>query len=237
MMKYLALFLGILSLPLSAETSLSTTAESRTQKWWMPRHQEKLEQKKVLGDVQLVFIGDSITHAWENKGKDVWEKEYAPYKALNLGYSADRTENALWRIENGEVDEISPKAIVIMIGTNNAGHRDEPSEQTALGIKAILDLLEKKQPEAKILLLGIFPRGATPEDPKRILTDGTNKIIETYADNKRIFYLNINNTFLEENGTLSRNVMKDLLHPNPDQYQVWADAIRPQLGQLLATKH
>ncbi|MFC5050741.1 platelet-activating factor acetylhydrolase IB subunit [Rubritalea spongiae] len=234
-MKYLAIALSLLSLPLCAETdsSLSTTPESRTQKWWMPRHQEKLEQKKNLGDVQLVFIGDSITHAWENKGKEVWAKEYAPYKALNLGYSGDRTENVLWRIENGEVDGISPKAIVMMIGTNNAGHRDEPSEQTADGIKAILDLLEKKQPETKILLLGIFPRGTTPEDPKRKLIDGTNKIIETYADNKRVFYLNINNVFLEEDGTLSKQVMKDLLHPNPDQYQVWADAIRPLLQKLM----
>ena len=234
-MKYIAIALALITLPVSAETAplLSTTPDIKKTKWWMPRHEQKLQEKEALGDVQLVFIGDSITHAWEHKGKDIWAKEYASHKALNLGYSGDRTENVLWRLENGEVDGITPKAIVMMIGTNNAGHRDEPSEQTAAGIKAILDLLEKKQPEAKILLLGIFPRGATAEDPKRQLTDGTNEIIKTYADDKRVFYLNINDQFLEEDGSLSKSVMKDLLHPNPDQYQVWADAIRQSIEKLM----
>jgi beta-glucosidase len=236
-MKILAITLSLLTLPVIAEPALSTTPVPQTakwaKKWWMPRHEAKLKEKETLGDVQLVFIGDSITHAWENKGKKVWAKEYAPYKALNLGYSGDRTEHVLWRLENGEIDGITPKAIVMMIGTNNVGQRDEASEKVAAGIKAILYLLEKKQPQAKVLLLGIFPRGATANDPKRQLTDGTNAIIKDFADNKRVFYLNINNKFLDAEGKLSRKVMADRLHPNPNQYQVWADAIRPSLLPLL----
>ncbi len=239
-MKYLFLSLALLVTPALAkeDAQLSTTPVAQTskkaQKWWMPRHEAKLTEKEALGDVQLVFLGDSITHAWEKKGKAVWKENYAPYNALNLGYSGDRTEHVLWRIDHGELDGITPKAIVIMIGTNNVGHRNEESSKTAAGIKAILKSVEKKQPQAKVLLLGIFPRGATSDDPKRVLNDATNEIIKGYADNKRVFYLNINAKFLEEDGKLSRKVMPDLLHPSKPQYQVWADAIAPTLKKLLA---
>ncbi|GAA3354511.1 hypothetical protein GCM10020366_11420 [Saccharopolyspora gregorii] len=120
-----------------------------------------------------------------------------------------------------------------MIGTNNVGHRNEASKEVAEGIKAILDRLETKQPQAKILLLGIFPRGATSNDPKRLLTDGTNAIIKNFHDGKRVFYLNINDKFLEKDGTLSKKVMPDLLHPSKAQYQVWANAIDPSLKKLM----
>ena len=239
-MKYLLLALALLITPTLAkeDAKLSTTPVTQTAnwavKWWMPRHEGKLKEKEALGDVQLVFLGDSITHAWENKGKAVWQENYARYNALNLGYSGDRTEHVLWRLDHGELDGIQAKAIVIMIGTNNVGHRREESAKTAEGIKAILESIEKKQPQAKVLLLGIFPRGATSDDPLRKLTDGTNEIIKGYADNKRVFYLNINDVFLAEDGKLSRMVMPDLLHPTKAQYQVWADAIAPSLEQLLA---
>jgi lysophospholipase L1-like esterase len=238
-MKYLFLTLALLTLQTSAKgTKLeSTTPVAQTaawaQKWWMPRHLAKLEEKKQLGDVQLVFIGDSITHAWENKGKRAWKEYYAKYNALNLGYSGDRTEHVLWRLENGELDGISPKAIVLMIGTNNVGHRKEESVKTAAGIKAILDTIAAKQPKAKVLLLAIFPRGANNEAPLRKLNDATNQIIQTYADGERVIYLNINDKFLDKEGNLSRLVMPDLLHPIAPQYKVWAEAIAPTLDKML----
>ena len=239
-MKYLFLSLALLVAPALAkeDAKLSTTPVTQTAKWavkwWMPRHEEKLNEKEALGDVQLVFLGDSITHAWENKGKDIWKENYASYNALNLGFSGDRTEHVLWRLDHGELDGIKPKAIVIMIGTNNAGHRKEESAKTAAGIKAILESIEKKQPQAKVLLLGIFPRGATSDDPMRKLTDATNEIIKEYADNKRVFYLNINDGFLDKDGKLSRKIMPDLLHPSQSQYQVWADSIAASLKTLMA---
>ncbi len=213
---------------------LSITPHEKTSKWWIQRHQTKLEEKKALGDVKLVFLGDSITHAWEKKGKAVWAKNYAKYNALNLGYSGDRTEHVLWRLQNGEIDGISPKVIVMMIGTNNVGHRKEASEKTAAGVKAILDLIKTKQPKTKVLLLGIFPRGEKATHPMRKLNDATNKLISVYADGKSVHYLSINEKFLEKDGTLSKKVMPDLLHPAAGQYQVWADAIAPSLKKLLA---
>ena len=239
-MKYLLLTLALLITPALAkeDAKLSTTPVAQTAKWavkwWMPRHEAKLKEKEALGDVQLVFLGDSITHAWDNKGKATLKDNYASYNALNLGFSGDRTEQVLWHLDHGELDVIKPKAIVIMIGTNNAGHRKEESTKTAAGIKAILESVQKKQPQAKVLLLGIFPRGATSDDPLRQLTDGTNAIIKDYADNKRVFYLNINDKFLAKDGKLSRTVMADLLHPNKSQYQVWADSIAPTLEVLMA---
>lgn len=239
-MKYLFLSLAILISPALAkeDAKLSSTAVIQTapwaQKWWMPRHEAKLKEKETLGDVQLVFLGDSITHAWEDKGKAVWEEKYASYNALNLGFSGDRTEHVLWRLDHGELDGIKPKVIVIMIGTNNVGHREEESAKTAAGIKAILESIEKKQPQAKVLLLGIFPRGATSDHHMRKLNDATNKIIKGYADSKSVFYLNINDKFLEKDGGLSKKVMPDLLHPAKSQYQVWADSIAPSLKTLMA---
>lgn len=202
-------------------------------KWWMPRHKEKIALKEKMGQVDLVFLGDSITHAWDNQGKQVWKKYYEPRKALNIGFSGDRTEHVLWRLNNGAVDGIKPKLIVLMIGTNNTGHRMDKAENTALGIKTILETLKTKLPETKVLMLAIFPRGAKPDDPKRVLNDNINKIIKDYADNKNVYFQDINAKFLDKDGILQKTVMKDLLHPNQDQYQVWADAIENNVKALM----
>ena len=202
-------------------------------KWWMPRHKQKLEVKKRMEKVDLVFLGDSITHAWDSKGKEVWSKYYTKRNALNIGFSGDRTEHVLWRLNNGAVDDIKPKLLVMMIGTNNTGHRQDKPEDTALGIQTILKTLKTKLPETKILLLAVFPRGAQPEDKLRKINVGINNIIKDFADNKTVFFLDINQKFLDKNGVLAKTVMKDLLHPNKNQYQVWADAIEPKVKELM----
>jgi beta-glucosidase len=203
-------------------------------KWWMPRHEAKIQQRKEMDNkVDLLFIGDSITHAFDDKGKDVWVKYYAPRRALNLGFSGDRTEHVLWRLQNGAIDDIDPKLAIVMIGTNNTGHRDEDPENTAKGVKAILDTLNEKLPNTRILLLAIFPRGPNPENPKRKLNDEANQIIKTFADGKTIHWLNINDVFLTEDGVLEKSVMKDLLHPNADQYEKWAEAMEPKVKELM----
>ncbi len=203
------------------------------QSWWMPRHKQKLADMKKQGEVDLLMIGDSITHGWENKGAETWKKYYAPRKAFNLGFSGDRTENVLWRLQHGAIEGISPKLTVIMIGTNNAGHRKDKAEDTAAGIKAIVAEIQKQLPDTKILLLGIFPRGADTNNELRKLNTATNKIIQGYADNKKVFYLNINETFLEDNGVLPRSVMPDLLHPQQKGYGMWAEAMEPTIKKLM----
>lgn len=200
--------------------------------WWEPRHKEKL-QRIQQGNVDLLMIGDSITQGWENEGKAAWEKFYAGRNAVNLGYGGDRTENVLWRLQHGEVDGINPRVAVLMIGTNNTGHRLERPEFTANGIKTILQELRTRLPETKILLLGIFPRDEKPDAEMRQINNRINDIIKTYADNQHIFYLNINERFLAADGTLSREVMPDLLHLNESSYAVWAEAMEPTLVKLL----
>lgn len=126
--------------------------------WWMPRHRAILD-RLAQGNVDLLMIGDSITHGWEQRGKEIWDEYYAPRKAVNLGFSGDRTENVLWRLENGELENIQPKLAVLMIGTNNSGGETYSAEQIADGIKAIVCTLRTKLPNTKVLILGIFPRG------------------------------------------------------------------------------
>jgi lysophospholipase L1-like esterase len=208
------------------------------------RH-ESFNEISKKGEARLVFLGDSITHGWEGKGKAVWEKHWAPLKAANFGIGGDRTEHVLWRLEHGNFDGLRPKAIVLMIGTNNTGHQGRPqkeldgavyqcsAEQTAEGIKAILAQLQRKCPDAKILVLGIFPRGASKDDKFRQQNEATNAIIKGYADGQKVFFLDIGAQFLEPDGTLSKTIMPDLLHPNEKGYQIWTDAIKADVAALL----
>ena len=203
------------------------------QKWWMPRHKDKLAALKKNKQAQLVMIGDSITHGWEGRGRKVWAQYYAKRKAFNLGFSGDRTEQVLWRLDHGAVKGLNPKLVVVMIGTNNAGHRREKSQYTAAGIKAIIANLRKRLPKSKILLLAIFPRGKNKGDQLRKLNDATNKTIASYADNKTVHYLDINSTFLNDKGELPKSVMPDLLHPNEKGYGMWAKAMEPTIKRLM----
>lgn len=201
----------------------------------MKRHQRMNERSKQ-GGVDLAFVGDSITQAWEGGGKQVWAEYYAKRNAANYGISGDRTEHVLWRIDNGNFDGIKPKLVVIMIGTNNTGHRKEEPQQTADGIRAIIQRLQKKTPESKILLLGIFPRGFKPDDAKRKQNEAINEIIKGYADGKSIHFLDIGKKFKAEDGTLPKDIMPDSLHLRPAGYEIWAKAIEPKVKELMGEK-
>lgn len=215
----------------------AVTAEVQTAawavKWWQPRHDQKLADLKKMGKVDLLMIGDSITHGWEGHGKKVWDEHYSRRNAFNIGFSGDRTENVLWRLQHEAVKGIAPKLAVIMIGTNNTGHRQDPAEETAAGIKAIIAELQKQLPETKILLLAIFPRGAKPDDSLRKLNTSINEIIAGYDDGRKVFFLDINSEFLEDDGTLPKSVMPDLLHPREAGYATWAKAMEPSIAKLM----
>jgi len=194
------------------------------------RHQ-LINDRAKAGDVDLLFIGDSITQGWEGAGKDVWAKFYGNRKAMNAGIGGDRTQHVLWRLENGNIEGIKPKAAVIMIGTNNSG--SNTSEQIADGVKAIVAKLRKELPEMKILVLGIFPRGADKSDVRRQVNEGANQLIQAVADGGMVQYLDIGNEFLEEDGTLSKDIMPDLLHLSPTGYEIWAEAIDAKVAEML----
>lgn len=203
----------------------------KPEKEWMARHEQFVELAKK-GGVDVYFEGDSITDFWRSAGKSVWEKEFAPLKAANFGIWGDYTQHVLYRITHGELEGVKPKVVVLMIGTNNAG--GYPAKDVAAGIKAIVDSFHEKLPEARILLLGIFPRGATAHDPLRQKVDDINKIIAGLDDGQSVRFLNINAKFLDKDGNLSKEVMPDLIHPNAKGYQIWADAIREPLKEMLA---
>ncbi len=237
-----------IALLFAAVAALSGCANYAVQPVLHPGTEKRHESFNVIskqGEAQLVFLGDSITHGWDGKGKAIWTKEWAPLKAANFGIGGDRTEHVLWRLENGNFDGLKPKAIVLMIGTNNTGHQGRPqkelngavyectAEQTAEGIKAILAQLQKKCPDAKILVLGIFPRGADKNDKFRQQNEATNAIVKGFADGQKIFFLDVGAKFLEPDGTLSKTIMPDLLHPNEKGYQIWSDAIKADVLALL----
>lgn len=137
-----------------------------TVSWWMPRHEKVLEQISK-GDVDLIFVGDSITHGWAEAGKVYWDKYYAPRSAVNMGFSGDRTEHVLWRFDHGEIEGISPKLAILMIGTNNSGGQDNSAEEIADGIKKICANIRADLPKTKILMLRIFPRGEGPSPQRK----------------------------------------------------------------------
>lgn len=197
------------------------------------------------GEAPLVFLGDSITQGWSGKGKAVWEKYWAPLGAANFGIGGDRTEHILWRLANGNYDGLKPKLTVLMIGTNNTGHQHRPiaehggavytstAKETAAGVAEIVKVLQQKQAQMKILLLAIFPRGATPDDAMRRQNEETNELIAKLDDGKSVFFMDINEAFLEADGTLSKDIMPDLLHPNEAGYEIWSKAIEARVKELM----
>lgn len=191
---------------------------------------EKFVELAKKGDIGLVFLGDSITAGW-NGAKEIWDKSFSQYKPVNFGIGGDKTQHVLWRIQNGELDGISPKALVLMIGTNNSGG-DKP-EGIAGGITKIVETVRQKCPDTKILLLAIFPRGPSPTDEKRLVNEATNQIIRKLDDGKHVFYLDIGKNFLKEDGTFKDGVSSGLLHFVPAGYQIEADAISPKLAELM----
>ncbi len=198
-----------------------------------PRHDAFLKDKEELlkkGPIQVVFIGDSITDGWRGGGHAVWEKNYAKYNALNLGIGGDRTEHVLWRMQNGELDGLDPKAIVLMIGTNNGG---SPAEDIIAGIKCDVDVIHAKVPNAKILLLAVFPRSPKATDGIRTKLKGVNEAISKLDGKDNVKYLDIGDKFLEPDGTLLPTIMPDFLHPNEKGYGIWAEAIQPSLDEMV----
>jgi lysophospholipase L1-like esterase len=180
------------------------------------------------GDVGLLFLGDSITAGW-NGQKAIWEAAFGKYKPANFGIGGDRTQHVLWRIENGELEGIKPKAAVVMIGTNNSG--SDPAEGIAKGITKIVETIRAKTPDTKILLLAVFPRGEKPNPQREKLKD-VNARIAKLDDGKHVFFLDIGDKFLQPDGSLTKEIMPDYLHLSAKGYQIWADAIADKVAQL-----
>jgi lysophospholipase L1-like esterase len=198
------------------------------------RHQSFVETAKA-GNIDLLFVGDSITDWWLRpgpaRGRAVWDEHFAPLKAANFGIAGDTTQGVLWRMRNGELEGFSAKLIVLMLGTNNVARN--PPLEIAEGNRLIVEEFRKQQPQAKVLILGVFPRGQQPDTSMRGTIGAINDKLATFADNKQVFYLDIGSKFLGADGTLSPDIFPDGLHPNEAGYRIWADAIVPTVKELM----
>jgi lysophospholipase L1-like esterase len=202
--------------------------------WFRTKHQANLEVARK-GDIDVLFMGDSITDFWRNTdgqyaGKPVMDKYFGNLKIANFGIAGDTTEGVLYRLQNGEGQGFSPKAVMLMIGTNNTARNN--AAEIAEGIGAVVLELQKDFPDAKILLLAVFPRSA-PGDPVRATIAEINRKISKLHDGNKIYYMDIGDKFLDENGSIPQDVMSDALHPSTKGYEIWAEAVKDKLFSLM----
>ena len=217
----------------------------RTDSNSMLAHRQLLE-KRTKGRIDVYFVGNSITRRWGATDYPEllanWKSNFFGWNAADFGWGADKIQNMLWRLENGELDGVNPKVIVILAGTNNVGTEpggEEKIGDIVRGLRALVDLCRRKAPNATIILTGIFPRndnaGVVPE------INRINAELSRFADGRTIRYLNVNDKLADRDGNLFEGMMGDKLHPTVKGYQVWADALKPVLTELLgppaATDH
>ncbi len=216
--------------------SAITPAPRNEQEFWVNRH-ARINERTKQGDIELIFLGDSITQGWENSQvqEQVWKKHYGDRQAANMGIGGDRTQHVLWRLDHGNVDGLDPKLVVLMIGTNNSNGTDNTADEIADGIRAIIASLREKLPQTKVLLLAIFPRGAEP-NPQRDKNANASALAAECADGQMVHYLDIGEHFLDDEGRIAAEIMPDYLHLTVAGYQIWAEAIEDKVAELLGER-
>ena len=209
---------------------------------FLRQHTNNVEVAKK-DDIDLLFMGDSITDWWRNPGRGantngvipmggraVFEKYFGAMKVANFGIAGDTTQGVLFRLRDGEGEGYKPKAIMLMIGTNNTGGNSAP--EIAMGVADVVFELRKDFPDAKILLLAIFPRDRANSSVRAKITE-INKIIAALHDNRHVFFMDIGPKFLAEDGSIPRDIMSDGLHPTNKGYEIWAEAVHDTLASLM----
>jgi beta-glucosidase len=205
----------------------------RRDHYWLRRHAANVARARQ-GGIDVLFIGDSITDWWSGPGRAVWEKEFAPLNAANFGISADQTQHVLARLNDGELEGIAPKAVLLLIGTNNlkSGPTRMAPQHTAAGVRAIVELVKTKLPRTRVLVLGILPRQPEYEWMSEAIRQ-TNALLKELADGGRVRFLDFGAKLLQPDGSFSRQIMPDLLHLSAAGYQIWADAVREPVREML----
>lgn len=198
------------------------------------KHEANLDVARQ-GDIELLLMGDSITDFWRNAdgpfaGKPVLDEYFGQWKIANFGIAGDTTQGVLYRLQNGEGAGFSPRAVMLMIGTNNTARNT--AAEIAEGIGAVVLQLQKSFPDAQILLLGIFPRGSANDDVRDTIAE-INATIARLHDGRSVHYLDIGDVFLDAAGNIPREVMSDALHPSTEGYRRWAEAVRAPLTRLM----
>ena len=217
----------------------ATSVIAPTRSLYNPKFFEKHAEflKRSASPADVVFIGDSITEGW-TRNQEIWDKAWGKYKAANFGIGGDRTQHVIWRIEEGELDTMNPKVVVLMIGTNNT--LDDSAKDIAKANRKIVRMIHDKLPDTKILLLAVFPRGprtmrGTMEDPWEMRMEKINAINADMAklDNgDSIRYLDLGPKFMSADGTITKTIMPDQLHLSPAGYQIWVEGMAPLLEEM-----
>lgn len=202
---------------------------------WDRRHETVLVRNQAINP-ELVFIGDSITHFWggepnerKGRGEDSWKAMVGSHVASNLGFGFDYIDNAYYRVQHGELDGITPRVIVVLLGTNNLGHRKDSAETCAENMRAFLALVRRKSPKAKLLLLGILPRG---DAQLNSVIAATNRLYSQMADDKHTWFADLTETFLPVGHTVSKELMPDGVHPSAKGYQLLGARIKAELEKM-----
>jgi lysophospholipase L1-like esterase len=233
----------------SARTILAAIPIARTDlPWWRERHEAKLREL-AHAKPELIFLGDSITQDWEHSGPPewqdfapAWQRFYGDRHAINLGFKGDTTASLIWRIRNGEVAGIAPKAAVVLIGANNLGRVHWSADDTVAGIDTIIEELHKRLPATKILLLGVLP-----SERSAWITETTGQINRTlakrYKASQTVTFLDLTALFMR-NGVLNRDLFLDPkltppeppLHPTAQAQAMMAKAMEPMLANILGDR-
>lgn len=226
-----------------AETKAVSRMESRTKDsrrdpglfgdyWWANRFLSRhvLVESYRGKSVDVVMLGDSIMHFWEWRHPESWKKFTAGREVLNLGYGGDRTETVIWRILHGELDGYTAKTVVLMIGTNNNSSENTDPANVARGIEKIVSLIREKQPQARLVLHPIFPRGVSADSPRhaaaRVRNEKTNALLKAFAEkNPDICWIDFNAEWLDDTGWVPKSLMADEIHPTDAGYEIWTKVL------------
>ena len=231
--------------PAPAKVDASAAIEKTDPSGRFRKMHESFLARRTSGPIGVLFLGDSITAGWAAPTRaHIWETYYGKWQPANFGIGGDQTQHVIWRIENGELDGISPKVVVLMLGTNNTG--GHTAAEIAAADKKIVAMIRAKLPQTKVLVLAVFPRGARKDQAGKItdaaladaakrqaVIDGVNADLAKLDDGKMVRFLDINSVFLGQDGKIPFSIMPDQLHPNTAGYQLWADAMQPTLTQLM----
>jgi lysophospholipase L1-like esterase len=200
---------------------------------WMSRHIRFVDAARA-GGVRVLFIGDSITEGWGGEGADTWAKNFAPLCAANFGIGGDRTQQILWRIQNGTLECIEPEVVVLLIGVNNLWMMSHSAEQVAAGIFAVTSEIQHRLPNVKILLQGILPTGEAADHPLRGIIADINAMLAAKDFGDQVRYFDFGSLFLEPDGTILATTMPDFCHLSAEAYANWGEALVVPLNELLA---
>lgn len=231
---------GWLLLALAAASPAAAQNTALVPAPFQPQRHEAFVEIAKKGDIDCLLMGDSITDWWRRTGLAVYEQNFGALKCANFGIAGDRTQGVLWRMENGELDGYTPRLMMLMIGTNNlgggGGRAGNTPAEIAEGITAIVAKFRGKFPQARVLLLGVFPRGASATAAQRVPIQDINAIIAKLDDGKFVRFMDIGAKFLESDGSISVEVMADGLHPTAKGYEIWAAAVMPAFRELLGKR-